>query len=45
MNVQIFINFENQNLKYITELFETVNGLDDYKKAKEGCFCPLCREK
>lgn len=45
MNIQIFINFENQNLKYITELFKTVNGLDDYKKVKDGDFCPLCREK
>jgi len=44
MNIQIIINFENQHFKYITELFKTVNGLDDYKKAKDGAFCPLCRE-
>ena len=45
MNIPIFINFENENFKYITELFKTVNGLDDYKKAKERSFCPLCKEK
>lgn len=46
MNTQIFINFENSNFKYITELFKKVNSASNYnKKAEEGAFCPLCREK
>jgi hypothetical protein len=45
MNTEQFITFENSYFKYISELFKKVNGLDDYKKAKETSFCPLCREK
>ena len=46
MNTEEFITFENKHLKYITEFFKKVNGFDDYnKKAEEGSFCPLCREK
>ena len=45
MNTEQFITYENNNLKFITDFFKTVNGLDEYKKTKEGVFCPLCREK
>ena len=46
MNTEIFINFENKHLKYITDFFKKVNDFDDYnKKAKDGDFCPLCRKK
>jgi hypothetical protein len=46
MNTEQFITYENKHLKYITEFFKKVNGLDDYnKKAVEGSFCPLCRDK
>jgi hypothetical protein len=46
MNTEQFITFENEYFKYISEFFKTVNGIGDYnKKAQEGAFCPLCREK
>jgi hypothetical protein len=45
MNSEEFINYENQNFKYKTELFKLEKEWENYNenKTKGNSSCPLCR--